>query len=361
MRRIVEADIEYISLVPKGANRLPAIYKAETGGFELSTLLKLGDDFMEKGELTAIVYAPEMRDSQGDIASAEVIKDMMYRAAQRGLKIDMRHDESPLAKEQAYIAESFIVQKGDARFASIKDYDGKPVDVTGAWATVIKIEDKSLRQLYKDGKWQGVSMGGKARLQADKSDDIADAVAKKLAQKMGLTSEEFTMDKKEADEMIAKATATIATEVAKAVAEAMKPPVKKDDTKPADTAPAALPCPVFKGDYSDTAAVAKHAESVKRWKLAKEVDWTDADSILKYNEELAKLAPAAATDTKKADDGETEEVKGLKKQLEEAQKRSNVAKGGAANDKTPADKGTENIAVSKEDADLGKRMAGMFK
>jgi hypothetical protein len=158
-RRIKKAKINFLSLCPRGANQLPTILK-DDGTFTLQTLVKASEDFDVKGELLNVVYAPELRDSQGDIASAEVIKEAMYDSSKSGMNIDIRHNNVAVPKDKAFIAESFIVQKGDARFADFKDYTGKAVDVTGAWATVVKIEDAELKRLYKTGEWNGVSMGG---------------------------------------------------------------------------------------------------------------------------------------------------------------------------------------------------------
>ncbi|MCK5614265.1 terminase, partial [Candidatus Pacearchaeota archaeon] len=42
----------------------------------------------EQGEITCVVYAPDMVDSQGDSASAAVIKDFAYDFAKNGGNID---------------------------------------------------------------------------------------------------------------------------------------------------------------------------------------------------------------------------------------------------------------------------------
>jgi hypothetical protein len=168
-RRIKKARVHFISLVPKGANQLPTLYK-ENGKdhFNLTLLTKKGK---EEGELLAVVYAPEIRDSQGDIASQEVIKEMMYESSREGVQIDIQHNGKAVSKEDAFVAESFEIQKTDSRFHGMTTYDGTPVDVTGGWGVVLKIDNEDLRQQYRDGKWQGVSLGGVAEVEETAKED----------------------------------------------------------------------------------------------------------------------------------------------------------------------------------------------
>lgn len=161
VKRIVKAKISFISLCSKGANSFSTIYKSDGGdtSVELSTICK---DMNEQGEIIALVYAPEIVDSQGDIASAAVIKEFAHDFSKHGEGVDVRHNEEVLSKDDVFVAESFIVQKGDPRFADMKDYDDNSVDATGGWGVVLKVDDEELRKLYREGVWSGVSMGGVA-------------------------------------------------------------------------------------------------------------------------------------------------------------------------------------------------------
>ncbi len=106
----MKAAISFLSLCPKGANNIQTVYKAEDGknhNIELATAVgKLSDD----GELTAVVYAPDMVDSQGDSDSAQVIKDFAYDFGANGKGIDIKHDEEVLDVAKVFVAESFIIQ-----------------------------------------------------------------------------------------------------------------------------------------------------------------------------------------------------------------------------------------------------------
>lgn len=272
-RRIKKAKIEFISLVPAGANKLQAVYKSD-GTVELSALSKLD----EQGELLAVVYAPEHEDSQGDVASAAVIKEAAHEFVANGAKIDIRHDGKPVGAERARVAETFIVHKSDARFQGWKDRDGKDVNLEGAWATVIKIEDPALREKYRNGEWAGVSMGGTAIVESEKSDigDLVQALKAALTPPAQNPKQDDDMNAEELKKALADTLKESMAELAKALKpEPATPEPKKDEE------------PVFKGSYDDEKAVRKHSLEVQLHRLRKEVDFSDTDSV---NEFLAKSA-----------------------------------------------------------------------
>ena len=355
MRRIKQAHIRFISLVPRGANQLPVIYKSDDNTVEFDTLVKSD---MEEGTITSIVYAPEHRDSQGDIASATVIKEMAHEFAKSGEGIDIRHDGKVVPRDKAFVAESFIVQKGDPRFSDMKDYGGNPVDVTGAWAAVLKIEDESLRQEYRDGKWNGVSMGGTASVETEKSDDnLGSQIIKALKGLLGRDEGDFDMKPDELNKALEGQTAAITKGVGEAVTEALtaagvikakpddKPVNKSDDTKPE-----AKPEPVFKGDMANEDDRKAHRKALAIWKA--ETTITDAverfDAIEKieqeYAEDTADLDKEAGVE-----EGDSAEVKTLKRKLAKAQRTTNqpVEKEGdapASGDYTGLSKSDEQIA-----------------
>lgn len=243
-RTITKAEVKFVSLVKRGANRLPVMYKAEDGGMDLE-VLAVKNDGADKGEILAVVYAKGLRDSQGDIVLKEdVIDGMMETFAKNGMALDIHHDEKKLTSDKAFVKETFKVQKGDARFAGMKDYAGNEVDVTGAWAVSIKIEDPELRAAYAKGELNGVSFGGRAKVEVEKSDDEAGLIARmveflktlpsysSLYSKAGDIS--VSISKEELAAAVAKASAEAATAaVAAYKAEEAK---KAEDLKKADEA-----------------------------------------------------------------------------------------------------------------------------
>jgi hypothetical protein len=156
MRRIKKADIKRLSLVKRGANFQPVLYKSD-GQVELAALVKWDE---EKGELLTLNYLPEYEDRQGHGAEAEVVRDFCWSFAKHGFALDLDHAKDPLPREKAWVAENFIVQKNDPRFQDWKDLAGKPVDATGGWATITKIEDPELRREYREGIRNGASLYG---------------------------------------------------------------------------------------------------------------------------------------------------------------------------------------------------------
>jgi len=298
-RRLKKIRVQHISLVPRGANQLPVVFKEDNNTVEISTLIK--NNLEEKGELLSVVYAPEMRDSQGDIASAQVIKEMAYEATRDGLNLDVRHDGKTLGKDKAFVAESFIVQKNDSRFDGMKDYSGNPVDVTGGWAIVVKVEDEGLKALYREGKWNGVSLAGPAEVEAEKEDDTVVAsflsrLTKALFPHTNPPAGDLDMDRKELDALLEKRDEALLEKIGKLVKPEPVAPTDADlakaeaDKAEALKAEADKSKPLFKGDSTKPEDVQAHFDALTKWNLQKDVDWSDPVSVKKYHEEISKLA-----------------------------------------------------------------------
>lgn len=160
-RRILEAEVTTLALCKRAKNGLQALYKSEAHGDGpmVHTLSKAVED----GELLTVVFRPDTADFDGDTASRDVIKRFAHRFNRDHRQLNIEHEGALLTKAQAFVAESFIVAPGDARFVDWKDYDGNPVgDLTGAWATITRIEDPVLRKACRDGKLNGISLEGPA-------------------------------------------------------------------------------------------------------------------------------------------------------------------------------------------------------
>lgn len=332
MRRIRKAKIEFISLVPAGANKIQPVYK-DDGSIRFSAVVKASDAFDEKGELTAVVYAPEMRDSQGDIADAEVIKQMAHDFIANGAKIDIRHDGKAVPAEKARIGETFLVQKTDTRFHGWKDRDNNPLNLEGAWATVIKIDDPELRKKYRSGEWAGVSMGGTAIVDQEKADidRLIEALTKAVNPPKPRT-EETQMEAKEMKELLKE----FATELVKALKPEAPKAEKPETPKPEDAAP------VFKGDWENERQLTLHARKVRLYELKKGTDFNDPQSVMDYSE---------AVKTLKADWKAEDEANGIEDQP--------ARKGPAPRAAAPVTTSLSNL--SKSDADMASLGAQLAK
>jgi hypothetical protein len=272
VKRIRWANIEYLTLCPKGKNKLKVLYK-EDGKLESTILIKS----ISKGEILAAVCIPDFLDEDEHIISdLNAIKSIAYSHAKNGSKLDLRHDGKPLSSDQAFVAESFVIQKSDPRFLDLKDDVGNKIDPTGGWGVIIKVDDPELQAKYESGEWQGTSMFGTA---------IVETIAK----------EQKHMDETKFVEILNKMFApilTALTTISKALEPESKPepksekksePEKKlepefDPTKP----------PIFKGNPLSKKDVADHQKALLRHEILKSVDFSDPEAVEKLAETLEK-------------------------------------------------------------------------
>lgn len=158
-RQILKCDIRFVSLCRRGKNGFGVLYK-DDDTIEFQCLTKEGED---DGTILSVVYAPGRPDADGHFADSEVVKEMCYTHSMNGLQIDIHHNGKALQKGDIYVAENFIIQKGDPRFENWKNADGTPAgDLTGGWAQLYKVDNETLREQYRSGEWNGVSLAGPA-------------------------------------------------------------------------------------------------------------------------------------------------------------------------------------------------------
>jgi hypothetical protein len=161
-RKLKKVDVNFISLVDKGANQKTVIYKSDSSAqpnIQKSISIKKFDE--ELGIVYGIVYSPNEVDSQGDTATAEVIRDMSdsFMKNARTTQIDKQHNEDP---DQGFVCENWITKSGDNVF---------PTEPIGSWAVGIKIEDDETKEQVKKGEITGLSLSGLAVVEmVEKSD-----------------------------------------------------------------------------------------------------------------------------------------------------------------------------------------------
>lgn len=268
-RRISSATIRFLSLCPRGKNGIETIYNELDNSIEM-TFLTNGYD-VKKGELLFVAYAPEMVDFDGRVASAQVIKDALYESMQNGLSLDMRHDFKVIKRDQAFIAESFIVQPGDPRFTTVKDYSGKVIDVAGAWGGVVKILDPDLKKLYEVEDWRGISMAGYA---------VTEPIANEIGDNP-MTSEEI--------KALTLSIAASLTEANKPLVEALKLAVVDKAKEPEKKAKPAFVPKAFRGDISDELALEAHMIECALGSSNHNIDFTDVSTIAAHIEAARPL------------------------------------------------------------------------
>lgn len=356
--RIKKAAITHISLVPAGKNLLKTVFKEKRadGGqeIEFATMVKAND---EAGELLAVVYAPDMPDADGHEAPQQVIKEFAYQFLRDHRNVDIRHDLKTLPADAAYVAESFIIAKGDSRFADFKNTAGQPVDVTGGWGVVIKIEDPALRAAYRSGAWTGVSMFGDAVLTplAKEAEGDEDALVQRVCDRL-TKAKELQMTKEELQALLAENNKAVMAEVRKEL-EALKPKAEGEGKEPAKPAATEVKAPVFKGNVGDPKAVAAFQVELKTYRLTKELEAATASGdFSKVDEILAELSksgePEITDEEAKIEKTDPPKVRELKKELVKLQRASSQPDEGDP----AADKKT---VLAKERSAAAKRIAGM--
>jgi hypothetical protein len=336
MREILDANILFISLCPLGKNGFATLYKAETEHAEFTGLTKALDNFDEKGQLAAVVWAPDRRDSEGDFASAATVEKMAHSFLRNGAEIDLMHDCKPLNAEDVYVAESFIIQKGDPRFANVENYDGNVVDVTGGWGVIMQINSPELRKAYREGEWAGVSMYGPAKVREVETVDKAkvEAIRTVITQKetedmkpeeiQALVDEKVTEALKKADDERAEAAAAEATEETE----------ETEETTEKSEAPEI--------DLTDPEAVREHAKAKRIEALKADVDWNDPKAVEAYAEKLEKLQKGEEETEETEETDETDETAEKAEKVKPA--GSNVSKGV---DDAPANEDDEKKLMSE--------------
>ena len=286
-KEIVGGFVDYISLCPRGANTLVTSYKSEGSETPLE-IRTVTQQMSEEGVLTAAVYVPDLVDAQGEEASAEAIKQLAYSFSRDGRGIDIVHNEAVLPKEDIYMAETFIIQKDDPRFADLKDYDGDPVDATGGWGVVFKVENEALRELYREGEWAGVSLGGllyKDPVNENENLGVLKSLVKALKE-LGTSqseNEDINMKPEELLEVLKTNNETLIKGVGELVTKAMAP--AKEETKkkepPKTKKGLGYPEPVLKAGASDI-EVAQHCKALNIYQLSQAVDPNNLQEITAF-------------------------------------------------------------------------------
>lgn len=317
-----------LSLCKKGKNGMKTLFKSSDA---VSTLIK-GD--AEKGEVLAVAYPLGVADADGDfVDTMEAIESMAHSFMKEGAQLDIEHNGEVLSKDDAYVKESFIVQKGDERFSNWPGYDGEPVDVTGAWAVKIQIDNPELRSAFRDGAWDGVSLFGPAAVE-----DVEIKAASQQTAQQGI----IDMNQEELQGLLAAQEERL-TEMVKSLLEKSEAVADEEVVEEVEKASNALP--TFTGDVTDPEALAEYEKALRAFELQKAIESGDmtADNLAEMRKALQNVdseesaeepaeeeAPAeeAAEELEKSDlapeEGDSEEVRELKAKLFKAQKASNA-------------------------------------
>ena len=284
-KKLKKPRVQVVSLVREPRTGLGVVQKGESDEIEVGTLTQTSDD---GGTLTCVVYAPNRDDADGEFADAETVREMAYTHAREGLKLDVRHDGVILSKGEAFVAESFIIQKGDARFADWKDVDGNPVgDCSGGWAQIIRLESPAIREKFRKGELRGVSLLGTAEREAVKGDSALSEFLREIKNAfMPKAEKERDMTPAEVQTLIDSAIKKDREAVQKAADDAAAAAKKAADDaakKAADDEP------IFKGDISKVEDLEAFQKELRAHNLKKRLaDPKTRDAALAEAMALAK-------------------------------------------------------------------------
>lgn len=325
-RRIKRGKITHVSLCRRAMNQLPILMKSGDR-VQIDLLTKMQGE----GLMHALVYVPDTVDAEGDVANAAVIKQIAHDFLANGGNIDIEHNLQVLGPDRVRIAETFIVQKGDARFAGWKDYQGRDVNAEGSWALILKVLDPELRAAAERGELNGVSMFGQAEIELlTKTSPVTNTNTNMTPEQMQAFCEMLT----------------------KSLASALAP-------KPAAPAtPAKEPIP-FEGDPLNSEDLAKHMDRV----LLASLDLSKPADLAKWQGHVAKRQ----AEIKKAGEAQPTELEKAQAELKKAQEA--LAKlqkaSGAPVEGAPAPESEPNsVGLSKAEKDqfaAGREAARKFQ
>lgn len=162
-REILDAEISFVSLVNKAANKRQfLITKADDGKAKFETFGKIITKNAESHYVTGVVYEPMTEDSDGDFMKAETIAKTAYGFMKNGIGNDVNH--SFKLQKGTEVVESWIA-KADC------EIEGQTI-TKGTWLMTVEITDDDLWEKVEKGEITGFSMGGTG-LYSDEDTDLS--------------------------------------------------------------------------------------------------------------------------------------------------------------------------------------------
>ena len=160
-REIYDAQIEFVSLVDKAANKHKFIIakadrKNNRNSFEHSAMFIKSDT--DSHIVTGIVYEPMAEDSQGDYMTAEEIEKSAHWYMKNAQGVDVQHNWQQAAGVS--VVESWI-EKNDTTIEGVEIK-------AGTWLMTMEITDSSIWDSVCKGDITGFSMGGFCRYGEEK-------------------------------------------------------------------------------------------------------------------------------------------------------------------------------------------------
>lgn len=182
---IIDAEIEFVSLVDKAANKRQFLFaKSEDGPSKIkiqNKLIKSDDEHTVIG----IIYEPGVEDAHGNFMKADEIKKAAEYFNTEGEGIDEQHNEIAI-QDGVELVKSWVTEEEETMFGEvIKE---------GTWLMELKVTDDEIWKSIEDGDITGFSMGGSGTYILEDVDPVEKAekvgLWKDLMKMLGLTSED---------------------------------------------------------------------------------------------------------------------------------------------------------------------------
>jgi hypothetical protein len=132
--------------------RTSKIERTEAGDLKFDLYVGFAKFDDDEGIVAGIVYEPDVKDAQGDSASAEEIKKAAYDFMLNSMKIGLMHEKD--VSDKVRIVECYL--------APVPFEMGGQFVKKGSWVMVLKIQDEDIKRQVKDGELTGLSMSGTA-------------------------------------------------------------------------------------------------------------------------------------------------------------------------------------------------------
>lgn len=140
IQELLLTKISAVALVDEGANLIHGIAKARGEG---SPMVVAPITKRVGKTLYSLVFVPNMIDAHGHWMRAETIEKGCHTHNAAGAPLNVMHKGKALTRDQAFVAEQFILQGTDDRFPKV-DNLGRDIEHKGAWAQITKILDPDL-------------------------------------------------------------------------------------------------------------------------------------------------------------------------------------------------------------------------
>lgn len=146
--QITEIEVEFVSLVDKGANKKKFLIQKNENKVIFNASFIKGSE-KEQQIVTGIVYEPNEIDAHDEYMTAETIEKAAYTFLSKYRKIDTQHDFNLTNNE---IVESWVAKNDE-------NISGQSVK-KGTWLMSVKINDNQTWSKIKNGDITGFSLAG---------------------------------------------------------------------------------------------------------------------------------------------------------------------------------------------------------